>query len=181
MKDSSMDSKPYQQLGEQLRNHRISTKETIAEASNALELEEKVLESYESGLDRPDEELLFMLINHYRLQERNANKLWELAGYETHFNDDDALEEAMLAAKQLIMVIASDNRTLYTDGVNIDCTKTGIQLSFTQSIGQNKTINIARVGMSFEQANQVIKGISVALTYAKFTPNNLFLPPGKQV
>lgn len=179
MKDSSMNSKPYQQLGEQLRHHRISTKESIAEACNALELEERALERYESGLDRPDEDLLYMLINHYRLQERNANQLWELAGYQPHFSDDELLEEAMSAAKQLIMVIASDNRSLYTDGLNIDCTKTGIQLCFTQSVGQNKTINVARLGMSFEQAQQVIKGLSVALTYAKFTPTNLLLPPGK--
>jgi len=180
MKDSSRIPQPYQQLGEQLKSYRLSTKESLAEASNALELEEKVLARFEAGFDRPDEDLLYLLINHYRLQEANANRLWQLAGYDLHYNNDDPLiEAAMSAAKQLIMVIAQDNRTLYTDAAHIDCGPKGIQLTFSQSLADNKSITVARLGMSYPQAEELMNLLSVALIYAKYATNYRLLSPGK--
>jgi len=177
MSQPSTGPKPYEQLGEQLKYFRQSSRESLAEVSGAVEVEEHVLERFEAGIDRPDEEILNLLINHYQLREGLANQLWDLAGYVDHTPEEAIIiEEAMSAAKQLIMVLATDNRTLYTDGVSIDCSKNGLQMTFTQSSSQNKAIQLAKLGMSYEQAQEVMKALAIAMTYAKFSQNPLLLP-----
>jgi transcriptional regulator with XRE-family HTH domain len=182
MKQPSIGPKPYEKLGQQLKQYRQSNQESLAEVSGAVEVDEHILERFEAGIDRPDEEILNLLINHFQLKENTANQLWDLAGYGSSFPEDAIIiEEAMAAAKQLIMVLATDNRALYSDGVSIDCNKTGIQMTFTQTIGQNKVIQLSKLGMSYEQAEEVIKALGIALTYAKFSHNKLLLPPDKKV
>lgn len=180
MNQSSIGPKPYAKLGEKLKALRKSSRESLAEVSGAVEIDEHILERYETGMDRPDEEILNLLINHYRLNDQYATQLWELAGYNDRYDDDGAIEEAMAAAKQLIMVLATDGRTIYSDGVNIDCNNKGLTMSFTQSAPQGRTLPVARVGMSYETANEVIKALGIALTYAKFAQNQAFLPPGNK-
>lgn len=179
MSQPSIGPKPYEELGERLRSLRKSSNESLAEVSGAVEIEENILERYEAGIDRPDEEILNLLINHFRLAGNMATQLWELAGY-GHFTDDAlTIEEAMAAAKQLVMVLTTDTRTLYTDGVSIDCNKGGLQITFTQSTQQNKTLPVSRLGMSYEQAEEVVKALGIALTYAKFGHHRRLLPPGE--
>ncbi len=180
MNQSSIGPKPYAKLGDKLKALRKSSRESLAEVSGAVEIDEHILERYETGMDRPDEEILNLLINHYRLNDQYATQLWELAGYNDRLDDDSYIEEAMAAAKQLIMVLATDGRTIYTDGVNIDCNNKGLTMSFTQSVAQGKTMAISRVGMSYETAGEVLKAIGIALTYAKFAQNQPLLPPGSK-
>jgi len=182
MQQPSIGPKPYEKLGQQLKQYRQSNQESLAEVSGAVEVDEHILERFEAGIDRPDEEILNLLINHFQLKENTANQLWDLAGYGSSFPDEAIIiEEAMAAAKQLIMVLATDNRALYSDGVSIDCNKTGLQITFTQTIGQNKVIQLSKLGMSYEQAAEVIKALEIALTYAKFSQKQLLLPPGKNL
>lgn len=171
--------KPYKNLGAQLKSLRRSTNESLAEVSGAVEIEEHILERYEAGLDRPDEEILNLLIGHYRLGDYSASQLWELAGYDHGVEESAVIEEAMAAAKQLVMVLATDARTIYTDGVRADANRSGLQLTFTQSSPQNKALPVSRMGMSYEQAEEVMKAIAIALTYAKFSEKRALLPPGK--
>ncbi len=179
MSQPSIGPQPYEKLGEQLRNLRRSSRESLAEVSGAVEIDAEILEKYESGIDRPDEDVLSLLINHYRIQEGLANQLWQLAGYSPDgFSGEPDIEEAMATAKQLIMVLATDGRTLYTDGVSIDCNKSGLQLTFTQSTSQNKLLPVSRLGMSYAQAQEVLKALEIALTYAKYAQDQLLLPPG---
>ena len=178
MQQPSIGPKPFEQLGEKLRSLRNSTRESLAEVSGAVEIDEHILERYEAGVDRPDEEILNLLINHYRLGDNLAAQLWQLAGYDTVI-DDPAIEEAMAAAKQLIMVLATDARTLYTDGVSIDCNTRGLQLTFTQSNSSNKVLPVARLGMSYDQAEEVMKALGIALNYARYGSKHQLLPPGK--
>ncbi|MEI9913405.1 MAG: helix-turn-helix transcriptional regulator [Candidatus Saccharibacteria bacterium] len=56
---------------------------TINEVCGAVEIDETVLNSIESGKERPDEELLEQLINHYQMEDKDALRLWSLAGYDT--------------------------------------------------------------------------------------------------
>ena len=179
MSQPSIGPKPYLKLGEKLKALRKSSNETLAEVSGAVEIDEHILERFETGLDRPDEEILNLLINHYRLNDYVATQLWDLAGYSEHL-DDSFIEEAMSAAKQLIMVLASDGRTIYTDGVGIDCNSKGLTMNFTQSTGQGKVLNIARLGMSYETAAEVQRAIGIALTYAKYAQSRPLLPPGSR-
>lgn len=179
MNQPSIGPKPYQKLGDTLRSLRKSSRESLAEVSGAVEIDEYILERYEAGIDRPDEEILNLLINHYSLQESLAAQLWELAGYSNGSGEDAAvIEEAMAAAKQLIMVLATDGRTIYTDGVSIDCNKSGLQITFTQSTQQNKAIAVSRLGMSYDQAAEVMKALGIALTYEKYGQAQQLLPPG---
>ena len=179
MHQSSNGQKPYQHLGAKLKSLRRSTNESLAEVSGAVEIEENILERYEAGIDRPDEEILNLLINHYRLGDHSAAQLWDMAGYDQTPEEAAVIEEAMAAAKQLIMVLATDARTLYTDGMQIDCNKNGIQLTFTQTTLQNKVLPVSRVGMSYEQADEVMRALAVALTYARFGQKQPLLPPGE--
>jgi len=183
MNQPSIGPKPYERLGQRLRECRKSSQESLAEVSGAVEVDEHILERFEAGIDCPDEEILNLLINHFQLKENIANQLWDLAGYSTQASDEEAIiiEEAMATAKQLIMVLATDNRTLYSDGVSIDCNKSGLQMTFTQSNSQNnKPIQLSKLGMSYEQAQEVMKALGIALTYAKFSQNPLLLPPGRR-
>ena len=181
MSQPSTGPKPYQQLGVELRNLRHSSRETLAEVSGAVEIDEHVLERFEAGIECPDVEILNLLIRHYKLKDNIADQLWELAGYSDQVSPEEAMviEEATAVAKQLIMVLASDGRTIYTDGVNIAYNKNGLQMTFTQSLPQNKAMVVSRLGMSYEQANDVMKVLGIALTYAKFAGDHPLLPPGK--
>lgn len=179
MNQPSIGPMPYKNLGAKLKSLRKTTNESLAEVSGAVEIDEHILERYEAGIDRPDEEILNLLISHYRLGDNGALQLWELAGYDHGLEEAAVIEEAMAAAKQLIMVLATDSRTLYTDGVSIDCNKSGLQLTFTQTTPQNKALPVSRLGMSYVQAEEVMKTIATALTYAKFGQKQALLPPGK--
>lgn len=180
MSQPSIGPKPYEKLGEQLKSLRQTSRESLLEVSGAVEIEENILEKYEAGLDRPDEEILTLLISHYQIKDGLADQLWELAGYSERMPEEAVmLEEAMAAAKQLVMVLAIDGRTVYTDGVNIDCNKSGLQMTFTQSTPQNKAMQVSRLGMSYDQAAEVMKALAIALTYAKYGQDQPLLPPGK--
>lgn len=178
MNQSSIGPKPYSKLGEKLKALRNSSRESLAEVSGAVEIDEHILERFETGMDRPDEEILNLLINHYRLNDRLALQLWELAGYSDQLDEADYIEEAMAAAKQLIMVLATDGRTIYTDGLSIDCNSKGLTMNFTQSAPHGKTIAVSRMGMSYDFAKEVRKALDVALMYAKYAQSRPLLPPG---
>ncbi len=179
MSRPSIGPKPYEKLGEELRLLRQRQKESLAEVCGAVEIDEHILERYEAGFDRPDEEVLNLLINHYQLQGSGASRLWELAGYDTGriLEDEQFIDEALAAAHQLIMVLASDGRTVYTDGVSIDCNKSGLQITFTQSASNAKPIIVSKLGMSYDQAQEVIKALGVALAYGRFGLDKPLLPP----
>jgi transcriptional regulator with XRE-family HTH domain len=180
MNQPSTGPKPYEQLGDKLKYFRQTKRESLEEVSSAVEVERHLLERFEAGVERPDENILELLINHYKLKETLADQLWELAGYNPEaFGEEAAIEEAVNVARQLIMVLSADNRTIYTDGVSIDCNKSGLQMTFSQTVAQGKPINVSRLGMSYQQAEEVLRALGVALTYARFSQSRSLLPPGK--
>ncbi len=173
-------TRPYAELGEQLRSLRQEKNESLAEVSCAIEIEQHTLEQFEAGIDRPDEDILNLLINHYRLRDNLADRLWDLAGYGSKPSDEAMLfEEAFATARQLIMVLSSDGRAVYTDDTTIDYSKTGLQLTFTQSMPGGKALPVARVGMSYDQADSLAKTLGLALLYARYNNQPRTLPPGK--
>ncbi len=183
MSQPSIGPKPYEKLGEELKQLRQHQKESLAEVCGAVEIDEHILERYEAGFDRPDEDVLNLLISHYQLQEPVASRLWELAGYDASraIEDEQFVDDAIAAARQLIMVLASDGRTIYTDGVSIDCNKSGLQITFTQSATNAKPVIVSKLGMSYDQAQEVIKALGVALAYGRFGLDKPMLPPGKDL
>lgn len=179
MIEPSIGPKPYEKLGERLREFRLKSQESLAEVSGAVEIEDYILEKIELGFERPEEDILNLLINHFKLKENKANELWDLAGYEKSLEEGLMIEEVMAAAKQVVMVMTTDLRTIYSDGVSIDCNKSGLQISFTQSSPQNKPMLVSRLGMSYDQALEVSKALNIAITYAKLAPRLPMLPPGE--
>lgn len=178
MKDSKNGaSQPYKNLGSQLRQVRQQRNETVVEASGAVEIEPDVLERIEDGAERPSEDILMLLISHFDLQEQEAVRLWESAGYEGESlgNGQPRIQEQL--EKAAVVLLAMDMRTVYSDGLVIDANNSGLTLNFTQQNTGGQPAPIARVGMSYEQAEQVLASLQAALLYGRHQGTRRQLPP----
>lgn len=174
-------TRPYELLGKHLKQFREQRRESLLEASGAVEIDADVLERYENGDERPSEDILMLLINHFDVKDHEAVKAWESAGYER--NDPDNLGRKTLNGleKAAVLVLAMDSRTIYSDGVVIDGNKSGLVINFTQAsgAGHKQPQTIARVGMSYEQAERVLLSLQQAILYGKQTSRPRRLPPPK--
>jgi transcriptional regulator with XRE-family HTH domain len=159
---------PFKQLGERLKTIREKLHESVAEVSGAVEIDEPTLQRIEQGHERPAEDILLLLINHFGMREDEAASLWQLAGYEqpqtrereragTGANDDSNNRSA-------ILVMAVDPRVIYSDGVHVTASNNGVVMAFSQASGTPNVLTTARVGMSREQAYAVIRTLQDALT-----------------
>jgi hypothetical protein len=160
---------PYQPLGNHLRYLREQTEESVAEVSGAVEIDIDKLERIEGGLERPSEDILMLLINHFDMHDSEALRLWELAGYH---DARDKLSGDVLA-KGAVVLLAVDMRTMYTDGVQAAANKSGVTVTFTH--GSNQPV--AKVGMSLGQAEAVIQEMQTALLRARYMDGPRQLPP----
>jgi len=132
----------------------------MADAAGAVEIDEKVLERIEQGNERPSEDILTLLISHFGMREDDAANLWQLAGYDAPHNHDD---DDDMNARPGMLVVALDPRVVYTDGVHVNANPNGVILSFAQLSGSPSAMVTARVGMSREQARNVIRTLQAAL------------------
>ncbi|HEY5442638.1 MAG TPA: helix-turn-helix transcriptional regulator [Candidatus Saccharimonadales bacterium] len=171
--------RPFSTLGNHLKYVREQSKQSLSEVSGAVEIDEDQLRRIEAGLERPAEDILLLLISHFNVQDREAVQLWELAEY-----DSDAPEEirpdtiaSQTQGKPVVMLLAVDVRTMYSDGLEVTANPAGVTLHFTQS-GQSQQSSVARVGMSHRQAEAVIHTLQQALLRAKYLGDTKLLPPG---
>jgi transcriptional regulator with XRE-family HTH domain len=168
---------PYKALGGRLRYMRQERNETLLEASGAVEIEPEVLERIEAGTERPSEDILMLLINHFEVQEQDAVRLWETAGYHDEDTAPKRLPEQL--EKAAVILLAMDQRTLYSDGLVIDANASGLTLNFTQASGPGQVTSVAKVGISYEQAEQALQTLQTAMLYGRHqSPRRL--PPTKQ-
>lgn len=155
---------PFKQLGNKLKVIRQKLQETTADVSGAVEIDESVLEGYEQGKERPSEDILSLLISHFGMQEEDAANLYQLAGYEQPQSDDnDDLPEDLASSKAGVLVMAIDPRIIYSDGMHVNASQQGVVLSFAQLGGAPQPLVTTRVGMSREQARNVIRTLQAAL------------------
>jgi transcriptional regulator with XRE-family HTH domain len=167
-------------LGNHLKYVREQSKQSLAEVSGAVEIEEQQLARIEDGLERPAEDVLLLLISHFGVQDREAVQLWELAEYDSDDMPDEirlSTDPAQLAGKSMILLLATDVRTLYSDGLEVTINPAGVTLNFTQGVNQSQNAPVARVGMSHQQAEQVIHTLQQALLHAKYNGGAKRLPP----
>lgn len=183
--------KPFATLGKHLRNVREQAQRSLAEVSGAVEIDEKHLKQIESGAARPDEEIMLLLISYFNVQDREALHLWELAHYDSditeHLQFEQPLEAggpgaAQINKQQMVMLVAMDVRTMYTDSADIVANKSGITINFSQSnpqTGDNQSPNVtvSRVGMSYHQAEQLAQTLQKVLLQAKYLGHTKLLPP----
>ena len=168
---------PFKTLGDHLRYLREQVKESLAIVAGAVEIDEQKLERIEAGKERPDEEILLLLINHFAMQDQEAVQLWELAGYNgdvpEQFQPKDHLH---LNGKSIVMLLALDQRVIYTDGAEVDMSPAGVTVTFTQG-GQEQTTPVARLGMSYEQAQEVLSALYHGIQTGRLLAQPKALPP----
>lgn len=175
--ESSKRQSPLAQLGERLKQFRVSARESLAEVSGAVEIDTELLERIERGEECPSEDILTLLINHFSIREQEAIQLWEWAGFQQRNNVNiEGLQD--LVSRATFVVVALDARVMYTDSATITGDTGGVVLNFMQTGMQGQSVPIARLGMSYEHAQKVVNALQSALLRKKYTPEHKLLPPG---
>jgi len=161
---------PYEPLGLQLRRLRERSRESVAEVSGAVEIDEKDLTLIEAGTVRPSEDILLLLISHFAVEDDMAAELWQLAGYDKHQGDDDHDHDhdrdsgSQGGSRSQTLMIMIDPRVMYSDSVEVVADSRGVVLNFSQNAGQHgRPLTVARIGMSREQAKMVMGILHQAL------------------
>ncbi len=180
MNEQTPSDKKYGALGTQLKTLRTRQKKSLAEVSGAVEIEADSLERMEQGFERPSEDILMLLINHFGISEREALQLWELAGYDQPQTEHQIGLQELKNNKQLLMLLAVDVRTMYSDMIEVTAGPNGVVMNFMQANGQaNGPAPVAKVGMSVEQAKTVMNVLEQALLRAHYLNGPKALPePG---
>lgn len=162
---------PYRRLGNKLKLLRQNRKQTLAEVSGAIEVDIDSLKEFESGSQRPSEELLLLIISHFSIPENEAARLWELANYDDS-NDPNTSSLGFDPAKQIALVMPMDARIVYTDLVHVMANDYGLVMNFMQTAGPaNQPLAVARVGMSYEHAISIVELLNKTIVKAK-NPSN---------
>lgn len=168
---------PFTTLGKHLKYVRQQLDQSLAEVSGAVEIDENRMARIEAGEERPTEDILLLLISHFGMQEQQALQLWELADYGDELPDQIKPNVEQIVNKSVVMLLAMDMRAIYSDGVEADVTKAGITLNFTQASGQGATTPVSRVGMSVDQAQEVLTTLQTAILQARYNNSIKLLPP----
>lgn len=174
---------PYRSLGTRLRTMREKVCESAAEVSGAVEIDIDTLERIEHGSELPSEDILMLLINHFGIGDEEAVDLWELAGYDQseRLNAQNQTLDENRMTKQPVVLLALDSRVVYSNGIEIVNDNAGVVLSFTQYIDTKQgAVPVARVGMSYEQAEQVLSALQRTLLHSKYLSGPKSLPATSQ-
>jgi transcriptional regulator with XRE-family HTH domain len=168
---------PFKHLGSHLKDLRQKLHETMSDVSGAVEIDESALANFEQGKERPTQDILQLLISHFGMQDDDAETLWRLAGYEQPRREEDApfSDDAVGNGRTGVLVMAIDPRVIYTDSMHVNAGSSGVILSFAQTSGTPQPLITAKVGMSRDQARNVISALQAALD--KTEPRQL--PQGK--
>lgn len=163
MSETNKSRTPHAQLGKKLRNMRLNKNESLAEVAGAVEIDIETLQQFEQGLICPNEEIITLLINHFDLQDDEADKLLRMAGVSLAPNsvtDPAASDRPVFAA-----ITPDDLKIVYTDSVIVSANKYGVVVNFLQNGGPGgQPLAISRVGMSKEHALQMLEVLNQALT-----------------
>jgi hypothetical protein len=190
---------PFKQFGRTLKAMRQRFQESLGEVSGAVEIAVEQLDRFERGAELPNEDILMLLISHFNLGDDEAVALWELAGYEPDdrlytVEEDDIPDDSTGRAERSdrsdhanrpasgtpIMMIALDNRVLYTNGAEVVTDKAGLVINFIQSDNAAKNPQryaVSRVGMSYSQAEQLLDTLNRALLHKRYLSGPKGLPP----
>jgi transcriptional regulator with XRE-family HTH domain len=171
---SEQSNNPFAELGAKLRRLRERKHESLEDASGAAEIDPPTLKSYEEGVERPEEDILHVLLHHFDANEEQADELWSLAGYRGFDASKQSSDEASFQPTPAMFVLPIDGRILYSDSVHVAVNKQGVVLNFMQNVGPDgKILPVSRIGMSKEHANAMIQLLSDCLQHSdpKQLPN----------
>lgn len=169
---------PFISLGKHLKYVREQSRQSLAEVSGAVEIDEHQLERIEAGMERPHEDVLLLLISYFGVKDREAVQLWESAEYESDMPDEIKTTDLTNPDnKPSVMLLAVDMRAIYSDGLDIAVNPAGLTLNFTQSHSKADPVPVARIGMSLQQAETVVDALQRALMHARHNQDPKLLPP----
>ncbi len=180
---------PFSKFGSALRKLREKQRESAIEVSGAVEIDEKKLKDYEMGKSRPSIDILMLLIQHFDIQDEEAQELWRLAGYQDGMLMDEAqffMNDEEGGTQQMAQNLVSQNgeKIVYTDMIQVMVNNYGVTLHFLQGSAQGQPLAVARVGMSKEHARSVLQVLQKTLeqsdTIATRGPGQLPSGPRKQ-
>lgn len=154
---------PFKNLGERLRTIRQKLHESVAEVSGAVEIDEQILHRIEQGQERPSEDVLLLLINHFGIQDDDAAKLWQLAGYD---QPQDREEASPTNNRTMVMIMAVDPRIIYSDGAQVTANNAGVVINFCQAAGTPQQMITSRIGMSRDQASSLIRTLQQVMEHS---------------
>lgn len=164
---------PYQSFGEVLKKLRSKASKSSAEVSSAVEIEESRLKKFEAGEQRPTEDILLLLIQHFNLKDDQATELWKLAGYSGDPDEEQYFinDEVGGAQQVTVAVTPHDARIVYTDMIQVMVNNYGVIINFMQGAGpSNQPLAVSRVGMSKEHARSVLEVLQKTLDQAENPP-----------
>jgi len=160
---------PLKLLGTQLKELRQKRQESVANVADAVEIDEKAMRRIEQGTELPSEDILMLLINHFSIPEEAATDLWMLAGYNEPQSKETNLQRGAVG-QTLMVMMALDLRVLYSDQARLTVNKNGVVISFMQEgadlHGKPQQMPVARIGMSYEQAQDFLHVLHQTLTKA---------------
>jgi transcriptional regulator with XRE-family HTH domain len=169
---------PLKTLGKQLQILRESQQKSLAEVSGAVEIDVDTLERIEKGIERPSEDLLMLLVTYFDIQDDEAVQLWDCAGYTKNDRENfHGFEDVQ--SKVATILLALDVRVLYSDGIVVTGNENGLVMSFLQRSEQDQPLPVARVGMSYAEAEEVVRSLERVLLRNKYLPKSPLLPPGE--
>lgn len=163
---------PYKGIGLRLRKLREAANESIVEVSGAVEIDTETLTKIESGEQRPEEEVLMLLLSHFKVSDQESVKFWELAGY----GQDDPKQTVQDQLQQIMMVLPFDNRVAFSDTANVSGNTNGLVVTFGLSAGNVQPQTVARIGMSLDQAQKLSELLNHIVRSAKNPPAPRQLP-----
>lgn len=176
MSENEAGNNPFKLLGTTLRKAREIRKQSLAEVSGAVEIDSDVLQRFESGEQRPSEDILLLLISHFDLKDEEASKLWDLAGYTEDKPPGVTQTSTFDLGQPVAMVMPMDLRVVYTDMVHVMVNNYGVVMNFMQGAGPNgQPLAVARIGMSKDHAKSVLQVLKDSLSAAdnqKALPEN---------
>lgn len=163
---------PYSPFGNALKSLREKSAKSQVEVSGAVEIAPDLLSSFESGESRPSEDILFLLIQHFDLEGKEADELWRLAGYakDTAADAQFFMNDEFGGVKETRRVLVSeeDSKIVYTDMIQVMVNKYGVILNFMQGAGaSNQPLAVSRVGMSKEHAKSILEVLRKTLDHAE--------------
>ena len=176
--NKSPDNNSLKTLGQKIRSKRLDLKQSISEVSGSIEIEEKELLKIETGLKKPSQEVLELLIEHFKITDVEANNLFELAGYTSEnvfpSNLMDFLQS--LGSKSIIMLSPIEQKIVLSDSLDVFVDKDNIVFNFKQSLGNAQPTSVSRVAMNINQAHQVLDLLSKALIKQNYLKSPKSLP-----
>ena len=112
------------------------------------------------------------------MQDQEAVQLWELAGYDGGSSrPEDILQDSVAQGKPVVVLFGLDARTMYTDSVLVETGGAGITIKFGQLNSKKQQQHVAKVGMSYEQAEEVLRQLQSAVLYGRHNQDPKQLPP----